>query len=277
MKIASVGDNCVDLYEGQQQSAYIGGNAVNLAVAVKRSGIDCSYVGQVGEDANGELVKEALIQEGIDVSEVRVIEGKTAWTKVLLEGNDRHFILEDLGVQHQFSLTEDQLRFIAGHDWVHYTAFTNWPTAYEGGIKGYAEMIQNHIASFHQEEVPASMDFSDVNLTELLERTAGKLAVGFFSRSGLSDGQIIEEAKKVFAYGFQLVVLTRGIEGSMAYDGQQFMRESAHSVEVVDPLGAGDAFIGAFLSRYVQNKPVPDCLRYASRYAAEVCGRFGGF
>lgn len=277
MKIASVGDNCVDLYEGRQQTAYIGGNAVNLAVAVKRSGIDCSYVGQVGDDANGKLVKEALIKEGIDVSGLRVTRGKTAWTKVLLEGNDRHFILEDLGVQHNFTLTSDQLKYISSHDWVHYTAFTNWPTAYQGGIEEYGKRIETHVARFRQDQIPASMDFSDIDPTELLERTRGNLTVGFFSRSGLPEGQLEKEAKKVFAFGFHLVILTRGKEGSLAYDGKTIIKEPAHPVEVVDPLGAGDAFIGAFLSRYVQKMSVPDCLRYASIYAAEICTRFGGF
>jgi fructoselysine 6-kinase len=277
MKIASVGDNCVDLYEGQHQTVYIGGNAVNLAVAVKRSGVDCSYIGLVGEDSHGILVKEALTQEGIDVSNVLVKPGKTAWTKVLLKGNDRHFIEEDLGVQREFSLSEEQLKFIAGHDLVHYTAFTNWPTAYLGEIKAYDEMVKAHVSRFHQDQVPVSMDFSDADLTGLLERTAGNLSIGFFSRSGLSEDQITLEARKLFTYGFQLVILTRGQDGSCAYDGRELLLESSSPVKVVDPLGAGDAFIGAFLSQYVQQIPVRECLRHASRYAAEVCTRFGGF
>lgn len=41
MRLAAIGDNCVDFYE-KQGWAYPGGNAVNVAVYGRQLGMDCS-------------------------------------------------------------------------------------------------------------------------------------------------------------------------------------------------------------------------------------------
>ena len=41
MRLAAIGDNCVDFYE-KQGWAYPGGNAVNVAVYVRQMGMDGS-------------------------------------------------------------------------------------------------------------------------------------------------------------------------------------------------------------------------------------------
>jgi len=96
-RIASVGDNCVDIYTSG--GLYVGGNAVNLAVAVRRSGVNCSYVGMVGDDANGREIAKVLGEEDIDNSHLSVRPGETGWTKIKLENNDRIPIGEDIGIQ----------------------------------------------------------------------------------------------------------------------------------------------------------------------------------
>ena len=47
MKIACVGDNCVDYYDNTGE-AFPGGNPVNVAVYVRRMGGQSAYLGAVG-------------------------------------------------------------------------------------------------------------------------------------------------------------------------------------------------------------------------------------
>ncbi|MBR6119224.1 MAG: hypothetical protein IKQ04_02765 [Oscillospiraceae bacterium] len=47
MKIACIGDNCIDSYD-ETGKYYPGGNAVNVAVYLHRMGVESSYVGAVG-------------------------------------------------------------------------------------------------------------------------------------------------------------------------------------------------------------------------------------
>jgi fructoselysine 6-kinase len=277
MKVASVGDSCIDIYTNQDNLVSVGGNGVNLAVAVRRSGVDCSFIGMVGDDENGRVVREVLEREGVDVSCLTVRAGMTGWCRIRLEEGDRVMQAEDLGVQHNYELSERDFKFVSGHEFVHYTGFTNWPTAYTGGIKNYFELVSSHVRQFHSFGIPVSMDFSDGDMSKLLEAVAGKVSVGFFSRPGSDDESMTVEAKRLWRYGFELVVLTRGEKGSCAYDGNECVFQDIVPVEVVDPLGAGDASMGAFISKWIKHEPLKECLYYASWYAAQVCGRFGGF
>ena len=275
-RIASVGDNCVDVYINKGGEVYVGGNAVNLAVAVRRLGVGSSYIGMVGDDNNGRLIARVLAEECVDVSHLHIMPGETAWTKIKLENNDRIPIDEDIGVQRRFALTDDDYGFIKEHDFIHYTAFTNWPSAYGGGIPDYKITIKTQLERFVSDKVRLSMDFSDQEIPGLLELSRNKVEVAFFSRSEMNNDEIREEASRLINYGFRVVVLTRGIKGSCAFDGVSYIFQGITPVELVDPLGAGDAFMGAFLSGYVSEKSIKECLQIAADYSAQVCGRFGG-
>ena len=71
MKVAAVGDNCVDVYE-KEGKQYPGGNPVNVAVYLKRMGVDASYTGVVGTDECGKTMIEALNGKDVDTSHVHV-------------------------------------------------------------------------------------------------------------------------------------------------------------------------------------------------------------
>ena len=50
--------------------------------------------------------------------------------------------------------------------------------------------------------------------------------------------------QKIFALTQQLVIVTLGADGSMAYDGKQLVHVPAFPCKVVDCVGAGDAHAG---------------------------------
>jgi 2-dehydro-3-deoxygluconokinase len=53
-------------------------------------------------------------------------------------------------------------------------------------------------------------------------------------------------------FGIPTVVLTLGAEGSLALADRVYRQRRVHHVEVVDPLGAGDAFAAGFLCGYLE-------------------------
>lgn len=274
--LACVGDNCADLYESADGGVRAGGNGVNLAIAVQRSGLECGYFGMIGSDESGRAVETALRREGVDVSGLERVSGETGWTKVRLENGNRIFVEESLGVQKNYAISAENMRRICRCEWVHYTAFTNWPTAMNGAIPDYFETISAHLSRFDACKVPVSMDFSDKPMERLLKVAEGKVRIGFFSRSGLNDDALKREAETLLRYGFQYAVLTRGEQGSAVFSKGVAFFQPAYAVKVVDTLGAGDAYIGAFLSAFVKRKQLEECARYAAWYAAQVCARFGG-
>ena len=69
-------------------------------------------------------------------------------------------------------------------------------------------------------------------------------------------------------YDCETVVVTRGSNGALANtpDGTQW--QPAIEADTLDPIGTGDAFVGAFLVQYVRGGPVADALEWAAATAA---------
>jgi 2-dehydro-3-deoxygluconokinase len=69
-------------------------------------------------------------------------------------------------------------------------------------------------------------------------------------------------------YGCETVVLTRGEEGAVAGSSSETLEQPAFEADTLDPIGTGDAFVGAYLSRYVRGASTEEALRWGSATAA---------
>ena len=59
MKIAGIGDNVIDRYMNMGVM-FPGGNAVNVAAHASRLGAVAAYVGSIGADREGRIIRDAL-------------------------------------------------------------------------------------------------------------------------------------------------------------------------------------------------------------------------
>jgi sugar/nucleoside kinase (ribokinase family) len=83
-------------------------------------------------------------------------------------------------------------------------------------------------------------------------------------------------ARKIQDYGVKIVVVTRGLQGStLLIDGTFFDVPACESRGIVDPTGAGDTYIGAFLAEYTKGKDPLWCACVGSASASFVVENFG--
>ena len=106
MRIAAVGDNCVDIYTNKGW-AFPGGGSVNFAAHASRQGAAMSYVGVIGTDFWGDMLQNALHAEGIDTTYLIREDGPTAVAYVHLDGTERTFIGSEHGVR---EILEDKIK-----------------------------------------------------------------------------------------------------------------------------------------------------------------------
>ena len=71
------------------------------------------------------------------------------------------------------------------------------------------------------------------------------------------------------------LLVTLGSEGSVAFSGNETVRQSAFPVRAVDTTGAGDTFTGYFITALLSGLPLPECLRRASVASAIAVTRLG--
>jgi sugar/nucleoside kinase (ribokinase family) len=72
------------------------------------------------------------------------------------------------------------------------------------------------------------------------------------------------------------LAVTDGPNGIYWRDGERLRHLPAFTVQVIDTLGAGDVFHGAFTLALTQGRSMNEALRFASAAAALKCTRFGG-
>jgi sugar/nucleoside kinase (ribokinase family) len=77
------------------------------------------------------------------------------------------------------------------------------------------------------------------------------------------------------ASGLRRAAITRGEKAVVYYDGDQVGEIPVEQVQVVDTLGAGDIFHGAFGYTYARLHDFAAALGEAARVAAKSCEYFG--
>jgi sugar/nucleoside kinase (ribokinase family) len=82
--------------------------------------------------------------------------------------------------------------------------------------------------------------------------------------------------KAIHDFGVETVIVTNGAKGSvLSVEGAQYVIEACQSQVLVDPTGAGDVFIGGFLTEYIRQKDSLWCASVGSAAASCVVEGLG--
>jgi fructokinase len=73
----------------------------------------------------------------------------------------------------------------------------------------------------------------------------------------------------------EVVILTLGRWGCLVDERGTEIREPATPANVIDTVGAGDAFTAAMVCLHLEGRPLRECARFANYYAARVCESIG--
>lgn len=261
MKLVAVGDNCIDFYEKTGQ-AYPGGNAVNVAVYFRKNGGESAYIGAVGNDPFGKVLLQGLEEKGVDISQVHIQHGSTAVTQVELVNGDRVFGDYHEGVMESFQLRKENFDFIEGYDIV---------------VSGFWGHVHKELKYFHQIGIKTAFDFATKLEDPLVEEVIPSIDYAFFSYDGENMDWLKNYMKKQHRYDSQIIVVTRGEKGSIAYDGANFYEFGIIPCKVVDTIGAGDSYIAGFLIGSLKGLPILERMKLGAETSAETIGYNGAW
>ncbi|KLE14510.1 fructoselysine 6-kinase [Clostridium sp. C8] len=245
MRIATVGDNCIDVYENLGE-AFPGGNPVNVAVYLVRLGEQASYTGVVGNDKYGDVMIDSLNNKGVDTSHIKKVHGNTAITKVELVNGERVFGDYDEGVLAHFKLTQDDIDFLSTHDLV---------------VTGLWGKIESDLWKIKANKVPIAFDFATKFDDPVVNIAISNVDYAFFAYDEEESESLRSFMKEMHSKGPKMVVITLGEKGSICYDGKDFHRYGIVNCNVVDTMGAGDSYIAGFLRGIIMGKKIDECMR----------------
>ena len=257
-QLLAVGDNVVDCYP-DLGVMFPGGNTVNVAVHARRTGAASAYVGVVGTDAAGDLVRGSLVAEGVDTSLTRTVEGPNAFAIVRVVEGNRVFEVGEVGVS-RFRVTDADLERAASADVVH---------------SGECSMVEEDLPRLAEAARLLSFDFSE-RPWDYVEAHAPLVSVAVLSAASVDEDPVLL-ARRVAALGPRVVAVTQGPGGATLLADGRLYRAPAGYGPIVDTLGAGDAFIARLLVGLARGEDPEALLPAATGYATASCAEHGAF
>lgn len=260
-----------------------GGSTGNIAAGLARLGVPSRFVGKVGPDDNGRLLKEAFEADGVDAGYlVQAAGGRTAQTIIAVDPAGSR-VIYSLGGAAVLERPEEFVPEMLEGASVLYVgeAFPEVAARAMGVAKGQGVSVVfgpgGGIVWLGREALDQLMSASDY---VLLSRRELQAAAGGGAGEGRSD---CEAAAELTARGVRRLVVTMGEQGSVFIDawaaqgGAPVVAATAgpFAVDAVDTTGAGDAFAAGFISCLVQARPVGECLARGNACAAMAIRKMG--
>jgi fructokinase len=295
--IVVAGEALVDLAPRDGQLLPLpGGSPYNVAVGLARLERDIAYLGGLSSDGFGQTMAERLRAEGADLSPVVWTDAPTTLAVVHLDGDGRAsygFYLEGTSAA---SLVEDELPTLPDGAALHVSlgaiGLQHEPTG-RALVALMTRESPRRFVSFDPNIRPSAITGPAAEHARLMDGLVAELTLVKVSDEDLRllhpDRDPIEVARAWADSGPALVVVTRGPDGAVAVTAQgEPIAVPGEPVEVVDTVGAGDAFTSGLLAwldrhdalsdaglRALDAAQIEAALRFARHVAAVTCTRAG--
>jgi sugar/nucleoside kinase (ribokinase family) len=257
-----------------QLNFFSGGGGTNSAATFGRQGFKTAYVGKVGDDGQGEMVLEELEEMGVDISMVKKDKEKaTAFSLILPTKEGQRSILAYRGACHFLGKEEVPWSKVKGADWFYLAPLSGDLINLFESIIDFAEENNIKIAlnpsSQQIEIIKKKKDIlSKIDLLVLNNEEAALLA-------NLPLGQEEEMLRVILKSLKGLLVITRGIDGSLISDKENLFKAGIIKIAVRAKTGAGDAFASGFLSGLLEKNSIEYAIRLGTVNAAGCVSRVG--
>ena len=268
---------------------FLGGSPTNVAVAAARHGRSAAVVTRTGDDPFGRFIHQALRGFGVDdryVTAVPDLPTPVTFCEIFPPDHfPLYFYRRPTAPDLQIRADELDLDAVVAADvfWVTGTGLSEEPSrsatmaalearADRSARPGdgpratvldldYRSMFWPSAGEAHR-HIGAAVPYVDVAVGNLEEC---EVAVGERDPDRAADA--------LLAAGVELAVVKQGPAGVLGADRDQRVVVPPHPVEVVNGLGAGDAFGGALCHGLLSGWDVERTLRFANAAGAVVAGR----
>lgn len=277
--ILALGEILFDVFPDYRR---LGGAPFNFAFHLKQLGFPVRFVSRVGGDRNGKEIRAAVEAHGFNPADLQV-DSRHATGTVAVS-------LNDTGVP-----TFDILPNVA-YDYIDFTpsvgslledcALIYFGTLIQRTDRGFQNL--QSILSARKSHTKCLYDVNlrpggytsqvvreSLNHADLLKLNEEELDVLKSMHGQKRNGDRFVAYLRE-RYAIEVVALTRGQSGSTLFTADGRFDATTPVVEnIVDTVGAGDAFASVLAAGYLRGLPAPKILNAATRLAAHLCSVAG--
>lgn len=236
----------------------VAGNAANVAVGTARLGLKAAIYTNLGEDDQGKRIFEAFEKEGVDTRFVKTGHDKATNLSVVLtfQGERTIFVyhqdwsyhLPKMGPVSWVYLTSMAETFTGSNimdEIYHFVTKTRAKLAFgpgtyqlKAGVGRYPKILEVcEVLILNMEEAKKILDIDG---------------------GGIVDPKDV--LSKLLLLGPKRVVVTDGVHGSWATDGQHNLKLGIIPIDVVEKTGAGDAYTSGLLAALAKKETLAEAM-----------------
>jgi 5-dehydro-2-deoxygluconokinase len=291
--VLAIGRSSIDLYaheigrpiaDVRSFDAYVGGCPTNVSVGTRRLGLRSALLTAVGDDQVGDFVTAFLDREGVETrfiprkaghrtsAVILTIQPPDKFPLTFYRDNcaDRELTIDDVK---RAPIGESRVIFVTGTGLSHQPSraatIAAAAAARDAGVPVVVDI------DYRPDQWESAAAFS-AQMRGLLRLAT--LAVGTEEElaAAASSSDVSQGAAALLACGIEALVLKRGARGSTVFRADAPPIDAApFPIDVLNVLGAGDAFASGFLYGYLQGWTLERAARMGNACGAIVVTRHG--
>jgi len=291
--VLCMGRSCIDLYAHEvgvpitavkSFDAYVGGCPTNVSVGTKRLGLRSALLTAVGENQVGDFVLHFLESEGIDTRFVPRKNGRRTSAVILTIQPPDRFPLTfyrdncaDIGLTTEdvaaCPIASARMLFVTGTGLMMDPSRTATVLAAETARARNVPVLVD--LDYRPDQWPTVEGYG-TNVRALLRDATLAIGTEEETRAAANLDELDEAVERLLESGVQALIVKRGARGSIVYRGDGSCADvSAFPVEVLNVLGAGDAFASGFIYGQLQGWSLEASARMGNAVGAIVVTRHG--
>ena len=310
LEVICLGRFAVDFYAQQigarledvtSFAKYLGGSSANTAFDCARLGLKAGLISRIGDDALGHFLVETIAREGCDVSHVSVdptrltgavvlgIKDRDSFPLIFMRENCADMAIAEGDVEEAYIAKSKALLITGTHlstEYINRISSLALERARKNDVRtvldiDYRPVLWGLTRRGDGETRYVRSDSVTAHIQRMLPKF--DLVVGTIEEFNIAggSGEIIQSLRAIRAVTPATLVVKRGPLGCAVIDGtipaslDEAFNGSGVEVEVLNVVGAGDAFSAGFLSGWLRGEDYDACCRYANACGALVVSRHG--
>jgi 2-dehydro-3-deoxygluconokinase len=259
----------------------VGGAELNVAIGCSRLGLRTGWISRLGDDEFGKHVLNFVRGAGVDVSEVKLVEGyqTSVYFKEIINGSkiNSYYYRHNSPTQ---TLTAESLN----EEYIRQAKILHISGVFPAVDPANIGIITHLLKVAKANNVTISLD-PNIRLKLWDKAEARQTLLSFLPYVdilllGVEEADILfgtTDSTEVFqhagSHGVKDVVLKQGAKGATGIrDGEVAFSPALEGLQVVDEIGAGDGFAAGYLYSRIHGLPLERSLKFANTVAAHVIG-----
>ena len=257
----------------------IGGAELNFAIGCARLGLNTGWIGKLGNDEFGRYIKCCVRGEGIDTSQVELIDGfptSVYFREIQEDGTGRSYYYRENSPTVKMKEEDLKDEYFQKAKLLHVTGV--FPSINKNNI----EIIKKAVKLAKKNGLLISFD-PNIRLKMWSNREARKFALQLLPYidillTGEDESEIIlgkdsidNYFVKFHSYGISKVVIKQGGDGSQGSNGENiYYCPPIKARAVADTVGAGDGFNAGFISSILKGSTFEKAFYFANAVGSMV-------